>query len=85
MRRTAITVNYLQMLCLLKVSSSALYDLLLRCLFISSKSCLSHWGTALFGLCVVVFVYFFEELLGRWGTALFGLCCGVCLLLPRVA
>ena len=36
MRRTAITVNYLQMLCLLVV------------LLLSSKSCFSHWGTAFF-------------------------------------
>ena len=36
MRRTAITVNYLQMLCLLVV------------LLLSSKSCFSRWGTAFF-------------------------------------
>ena len=36
MRRTAITVNYLQMLCLLVV------------LLLSLKSCFSCWGTAFF-------------------------------------
>ena len=36
MRRTAITVCYLQMLCLLVV------------LLLSSKSCFSRWGTAFF-------------------------------------
>ena len=36
MRRIAITVNYLQMLCLLVV------------LLLSSKSCFSCWGTAFF-------------------------------------
>ena len=36
MQRTAITVNYLQMLCLLVV------------LLLSSKSCFSRWSTAFF-------------------------------------
>ena len=53
-RRTAITVYYLQMLCLLVV------------LLLSSKSCFSRWGTASFeefSLFVGVLVCFFEELL----------------------
>ena len=47
MRRTAITVNYLQMLCLLKVPSSFFVGVLLSsirllgCLFTSLKSCLA--------------------------------------------
>ena len=79
MRRTAITVCYLQMLCLLVV------------LLLSSKSCFSHWGTAFFeefSLFVGVLVCFlrrvalhavlsplgfFEDLLCLWGC----LACGV--------
>ena len=86
MRRTAITVCYLQMLCLLVV------------FLLSSKSCFSRWGTALFeefSLLVGVLVCFlrrvalhavlsalafFEGLLCLWGC----LACGeviFCLLL----
>ena len=79
MRRTAITVCYLQMLCLLVV------------LLLSSKSCFSCWGTAFFkefSLFVGLLVYFlrrvalhavlsalgfFEGLLCLWGC----LACGV--------
>ena len=79
MRRTAITVCYLQMLCLLVV------------LLLSSKSCFSRWGTAFFeefSLFVGVLVCFlrrvalhavlsalgfFEGLLCLWGC----LACGV--------
>ena len=85
MRRTAITVCYLQMLCLLVV------------LFLSSKSCFSRWGTAFFeefSLFVGVLVCFlrrvalhavlsalgfFEGLLCLWGC----LACGVAWLVER--
>ena len=52
MRRTAITVCYLQMLCLLVV------------LLLSSKSCFSRWGTAFFeefSLSVGVLVCFLQR------------------------
>ena len=79
MRRTAITVCYLQMLCLLMV------------LLLFSKSCFSRWGTAFFEeFCLFVGVLlcflrrvslhavlsafgFFEGLLCLWGR----LACGV--------
>ena len=79
MRRTAITVNYLQMLCLW------------WCFLLSLKSCFSRWGTAFFeefSLFVGVLVCFlrgvalhavlsalgfFEGLLCLWGR----LACGV--------
>ena len=87
MRRTAITVNYLQMLCLLVV----LFFLL------SSKSCFSCWGTAFFeeftlfvgvlacflrrvALHAVLSAFaFFEGLLYLWGC----LACGVAWLVER--
>ena len=52
MQTTVITVNYLQMLCLL--------------VFLSSKSCFSCWGTVFFEelLCLLgCLLAFFEELL----------------------
>ena len=84
MRRTAITVCYLQMLCLLVV------------LLLSSKSRFSRWGTAFFiefSLFVGVLVCFlrellyamlsvlgfFEGLLCLWGR----LTCGVAWLVER--
>ena len=85
MRRTAITVCYLQMLCLLVV------------LLLSSKSCFSRWGTAFFeefSLFVGVLVCFlrgvalhavlsalgfFKGLLCLWGC----LACGVAWLVER--
>ena len=85
MQRTAITVSYLQMLCLLVV------------LLLSSKSCFSRWGTAFFkefSLCVGVLVCFlqrvalhavssalgfFKGLLCLWGH----LACGVAWLVER--
>ena len=50
MRRTAITVYYLQMLCLLVVLllSSKSFSLFVGAVFLSSKSCFSCWGTAFF-------------------------------------
>ena len=49
MRRTAITVSYLQMLCLRVVLSSFFKELpLVVGVLLSSKSCFSCWGTAFF-------------------------------------
>ena len=84
MRRTAITVCYLQMLCLLVV------------LLLSSKSHFSHWSTAFFEEfscllgCLFAFfeellyamlsaLGFFEGLLCLWGC----LTCGVAWLVER--
>ena len=49
MRRTAITVSYLQMLCLLVVFFLFLRRVaLVAGVLLSSKSCFSCWGTAFF-------------------------------------
>ena len=78
MRRTAITVNYLQMLCLLKVSSSALYNSLLRCTVYFFEELLESLGycSLRFVCCDVLFT--------SSKSCLSMLCCLLLLLLRRI-